>query len=141
MKKEISCGFLLIREFQDGPRFLLLKSRCSDFYWEFPKGHSEEGEEYFETAVRELYEETSIKEQDIEVHRNEGESVSHFYEYTNDKGSLRHIRLFLAKTSKDPVLSDEHFGFMWANREEAKRYLAYEETVTFFDELVKKMKL
>lgn len=141
MEKDISCGFLLAREFSDQTKYLLLKSNASDFYWEFPKGHAEENETYYQTALRELYEETSLTATDITIYKNNGEIVNHFYEYINGNKKLRHIRLFLATTSKDPLLSDEHSGYMWATREEAKNYLYFKETIAFFEELIDKIDL
>lgn len=60
MKYEKSCGAIVI---EDG-KVLLVKHNAG--HWDFPKGHVEEGETEFETAIREVKEETNI---DIKLKR------------------------------------------------------------------------
>jgi 8-oxo-dGTP pyrophosphatase MutT (NUDIX family) len=61
MLKEISCGAVVYKMTQNGvPIFLLVNSKRSD-RWGFPKGHIENGESETETAKREIFEETGIK--------------------------------------------------------------------------------
>ena len=62
MLKETSCGAVVYRMTQDGgvPIFLLVNSKRSN-RWGFPKGHIENGESETETAKREIFEETGIK--------------------------------------------------------------------------------
>src|SRR5205085_12501327 len=61
VRREFSAGFVLYRSAADGPRFLLL-----DYgkHWDYPKGHLEEGETAWQAAVRELREETGIRQVD-----------------------------------------------------------------------------
>ncbi|HLO85425.1 MAG TPA: NUDIX domain-containing protein [Nostocaceae cyanobacterium] len=63
MRKLKSCGVLVMRS-QPQMSFLLL--RYPDRY-DLPKGHIEFGEDELTCALRELYEETGIKAQDIEL--------------------------------------------------------------------------
>lgn len=62
MLKETSCGAVVYKMTQDGgvPIFLLVNSKRSN-RWGFPKGHIENGESETETAKREIFEETGIK--------------------------------------------------------------------------------
>src|SRR5919108_5411639 len=46
---------------QDEPHFLLIRSR-RDRSWGFPKGHLIDGEELLSGAMRELWEETGIRQ-------------------------------------------------------------------------------
>jgi 8-oxo-dGTP pyrophosphatase MutT (NUDIX family) len=59
MLKEISYGAVVYKIEAARPMFLLARSRRSG-NWGFPKGHIAEGESPFETAKREIYEETGI---------------------------------------------------------------------------------
>jgi 8-oxo-dGTP pyrophosphatase MutT (NUDIX family) len=64
MLKEKSVGIILYRiDKQEGIQYLMLYLRGD--YWNFPKGHLEEGESEVEGAVRELSEETGIKDAKI----------------------------------------------------------------------------
>jgi diadenosine hexaphosphate hydrolase (ATP-forming) len=58
MKKKISCmGIVIANSIQGHPGVLILENEGE---WVFPKGHVIPGEEYIETACREILEETNI---------------------------------------------------------------------------------
>ena len=50
MKQEKSCGCIIV----DDQKVLLISSKDDNgnIFWSFPKGHQEEGETDFETAIR-----------------------------------------------------------------------------------------
>lgn len=58
MRKEKSCGAVVIRKEENGYATLLIKH--TQGHWGFPKGHMEENENEVETARREVLEETGI---------------------------------------------------------------------------------
>ena len=58
----LSAGVIVVRETALGPRFLLLRSYR---YWDFPKGHVEQGESPLTAARRETREEAGIGELDF----------------------------------------------------------------------------
>lgn len=60
MKLEKSCGAIVYRLSNGATQLLLIKHRYSG-HWSFPKGHVEDGEHEFETAVREVCEETGVE--------------------------------------------------------------------------------
>ena len=60
INKEKSCGAIVYRKYHGNTEILLIKHIKSG-YWSFPKGHMEEGETEVETALREIFEETSIE--------------------------------------------------------------------------------
>ena len=62
MRQVKSCGFLLLRR-EPEVSFLLMRHPTR---WDLPKGHVEQGENELQCAYRELYEETGIKEEDLE---------------------------------------------------------------------------
>src|SRR5689334_11194252 len=61
LRREHSAGFILFRDSPAGPLYLLL-----DYgkHWDYPKGHLEKGESPWQAAVRELKEETGIRQLD-----------------------------------------------------------------------------
>ena len=85
--KNYKAGFL-IKSLTDD-KYLLVKTKASN-KWGPPKGHMNKHERLYDTAVRELYEETGIK---VEKKPN--------IAYINISG----VRLYLALTSEDIVLN------------------------------------
>lgn len=61
---QISCGTVLHTKINDVIHYVLI--RADDGYCGFPKGHMESGESERETALRETWEETSIRAEIID---------------------------------------------------------------------------
>ena len=59
----LSCGAVVVRRSKDGLMTLMLRAYRN---WDFPKGLCEEGETPMEAAIREVGEETGIKNLDFE---------------------------------------------------------------------------
>ncbi len=55
MRHEKSCGSVV---FDDNGKVLIIKHNLG--HWDFPKGHMEENEDEYDTAIREVKEETNI---------------------------------------------------------------------------------
>ena len=66
MRQVMSCGFLLLRR-EPELSFLLMRHPTR---WDLPKGNVEAGENELQCAYRELYEETGIKEEDLDYDEN-----------------------------------------------------------------------
>jgi 8-oxo-dGTP pyrophosphatase MutT (NUDIX family) len=108
---------------QDEPHFLLLRSR-RDRSWGFPKGHLLEGEDIFGGAMRELWEETGIRE--VALVPNFTEQVTY---RVNRAGRFRQktVTYFLGQVATPAVrLSDEHSEHRWTVIEDARKLLAFE---------------
>jgi bis(5'-nucleosidyl)-tetraphosphatase len=108
---------------QNEPNFLLLRSR-RDRSWGFPKGHLLEGEALLSGAMRELWEETGIREVTL---------ISRFTEHVtyrvNRAGRFRQktVTYFLGRVETSAVrLSDEHSEHRWAVVEDARKILTFE---------------
>jgi len=125
VRRERSAGFVLFRTTADGPVFLLL-----DYgqHWDYPKGHLEKGETAWQAAVRELKEETGIRQVD-RVGKFQQQMHYTFYSTKKKRGEriAKTVTYFLGKTrEKNVTLSDEHVGHAWLSYQEAMERLTYD---------------
>ncbi len=123
MHKERSAGFLLFRTASStGARKYLILNYGR--HWDLPKGHVEAGESDAAAALRELEEETGIR--DVRVIPGFQEEIS--YRYTHPRRGLsdKTVVFFLACTEeKNATLSHEHVGFEWLTADKATGRLTY----------------
>jgi bis(5'-nucleosidyl)-tetraphosphatase len=107
-----SCGFLVFRE-EPRREFLLMKHRDR---WDLPKGHVDAGETEMQCALRELYEETGIGEQDIEIAANfrfETQYVVRLRQ-TDFQPATKTLIVFLAWLRRPrEITPTEHEEFRW----------------------------
>ncbi len=112
------------RESAVNPEFLLLRRAPGTEYagqWRMVGGKIESGETAWETAHREVTEETGHAPDRLWTLP----SVNAFYEWQDDRINL--IPAFAAALPGDPVLDDEHDAFAWLPAEEAAGRLAWPE--------------
>ena len=106
-----SCGFLIVRG-QPLQEFLLM---IHPDRLDLPKGHVEPGESDLACALRELEEETGIKEADIEIDPQFRFSTS--YEVWKKKRQAfvpKTTIIFLATLTRDvEIVVTEHEGYAW----------------------------
>ena len=117
---ETSCGFVLVNY----DSILLLQ--YPQGHWSFPKGHIEDDDEdHHSTALRELIEETGIKEIIID------ENWNFRTEYTfkrKGKEIPKQVFWFLAETDELEVkLSHEHTNYLWLNFEDCEKQLTFSQ--------------
>lgn len=110
-----SCGFLIFRTgTEPSPdQFLLMKHKDR---WDLPKGHVDPGETQMECALRELHEETGIRDSDISI--DPGYRYCHQYEvrYARNHGrpQQKELVIFLAKLIRPvEIVVTEHLGHQW----------------------------
>ena len=92
MPMEHSAGTIIYRK----GNYLLLHYEAG--HWDFPKGHIEKGEYAWETAKREAFEETGIK--DLFLVKGFKHMIEYFFK---DKGEIIHknVVLFLVETNTE----------------------------------------
>ena len=98
-------------------KFLLLKRNKNKLYehlWQGVAGKIEKGEKSWETARRELYEETGLIPKNMFI----ADHVSKFYEAKDDR--INFVPVFgIEVNTKEVVLSDEHCDYKWVTLNEA----------------------
>ena len=127
MRKEKSCGCIV---FNEENRVLLVNMKQG--HWSFPKGHVEEYESEYETAYREVFEETHINCEIIEGFR-------HVSTYSPYPGVMKDVVFFIAVTKeKDIIIQAEEInsaGFY--EIEKARKLITYKQDFDIFNEAVK----
>ncbi|TWT82831.1 dihydroneopterin triphosphate pyrophosphatase [Planctomycetes bacterium CA13] len=107
-----AAGILLFRK-SPKPKFLLMRHTDR---WDLPKGHSEAGESFVETALRETEEETGIPAKDIAIDPDFLFQLSYpvTYKKTGDKVFEKTVQYFLGflKTRPQLILT-EHEAAEW----------------------------
>ena len=105
------------RQTDKGLKFLILKRNEKKLYehlWQGVAGKIEKDEEAWQTAIRELKEETGLDPLKMFV----ADHVSQFYEKHGDRVNL--VPVFgIEVDSKNVILSDEHIEYKWVDFKEA----------------------
>ncbi|MDP3015183.1 MAG: NUDIX domain-containing protein [bacterium] len=126
MIKEISAGIIIYRKTEEGPKFLILYHRGS--YWNFPKGKIESEEKSFQTASREIKEETGLNRSDLKFDQFfKAYEKFNFWRKTEEKPQrvFKIVIFYLAETRRADIrLSKEHSGYGWFTFREALKILS-----------------
>ncbi|MBI9072691.1 MAG: NUDIX pyrophosphatase [Melioribacteraceae bacterium] len=104
--------------------FLLLKRSEKDIFpnvWQMVTGTIKKSEKAFNTAIREIKEETCITPLKFWVVPN----VNSFYNPNLDHVCMVPVFAAQVKNNCSVALSDEHTEFQWLQKEEAKKLLAW----------------
>lgn len=120
MKREKSCGVLVLRQQEDELYVVLLRHRFGG-HWSFPKGHVEAGESERQTALREVREETWLT--GIKLMDGFRESV----EYSPKPGVKKQVVYFLGTTEQEKLIRQEEeiSEIMWAPLSRAAELVSF----------------
>jgi bis(5'-nucleosidyl)-tetraphosphatase len=130
---EKAVGAVIFRKENNQIKFLILDH--GENYWNFPKGHAEEGEIEEQTLRREVAEETGIKE--LTVQPNFKRKIYYFYRALGTEkverikmgrkiNVFKTVIFYLAETQmKEVRVSSEHIGFAWLDFSAALQKLNY----------------
>ena len=138
MSPIISAGAIIFRRDakENAVKFLLLYHGRG--YWNFPKGRLESGERAMAAFLREVEEETGLKQSDL--HIKPGFRVTDrfvFFERQSGHkppverphGRMKIVILYLVETKRAEVtVSHEHQGYGWFTYAEAVRHTKYQNT-------------
>lgn len=131
--REISAGIIAYRTTAEGPRFLILYHGHN--YWNFPKGKIESEEKSFQTAVREVREETGLTRNDLRF--NESFKTSENFTFWRNKEKIyKTIVFYLAETTQQRIKlpeqteaeGEKHEGYGWFTYKEALKVLTKEDS-------------
>ena len=125
--KVISAGIITFRRTAQGPRFLLLYRDGG--VWDFPRGRMEAGERSWQTAFREVEEETGLKAANLKVLKNFKVFEKFPYRRRVSSGQseevFKIVIFYLAETKESRViLSQEHEGYGWFLVNQAQKMLS-----------------
>jgi 8-oxo-dGTP pyrophosphatase MutT (NUDIX family) len=112
----LSCGVVLVRKDEGGWRTLILRAYRN---WDFPKGLMEQGETPLEAAIREVAEETGIRQLSFDW------GDKHIETGPYNRGKV--ARYYLAQTDEEKVVMGivpalgraEHHQSLWTDFDKA----------------------
>ncbi len=105
--------------------FLLLKRSDKEIYpgvWQMVTGSINKHEKAYDTALRELKEETAITPQKLWV----VPQVNSFYSHHSNQIIMVPVFAALADADAPVKLSEEHVEYRWVKRDEAVKLLAWQ---------------
>ncbi len=107
--EERSAGAVVYRTTKHGTRMFVLLRNAGR--WDFPKGNVEKGETELQTVIREVGEETGLK--DVAIVPGFRRVIEYFYRREGENVHKQVVYL-LAESNDDEVkISFEHQGFGW----------------------------
>ena len=136
MEERIAAGGIVIRKEKEDIKILLVKDGYGHWIW--PEGHAEEGETIEETALREVTEETGIK--DLKILGKEG--TQEYIYRLGETDIHKTVHIFLMETSRKELIlqASEIADGKWFSCEEAAGAIEYEGSKEILETAVKKYK-
>jgi len=126
MPLEKSAGAIVFKRNKE-IKYLLLhypsNAKAKKEYWDLPKGHIEKNEKEKTTVIREVEEETGLK--DIKIIEGFKELIKYFFKFQG-KTIFKTVVFYLAETkTKEVKISGEHIGYKWLPYEQALKQLTF----------------
>ena len=133
MNFEKSCGALVVRREENNYYILMIRHKAGGNR-SFPKGHVEQGETEYETALREVMEETSSR---IAIVSDFRATVN----YRPSPGVMKEVVYFLAFTTSADIKAREGeiAEVEWVPLEKAEECLAHDNDKTVFRAAMERM--
>jgi len=119
--EERSAGAIVYRTTKKGSRVYVLLLNAGR--WDFPKGNREKGETELETVVREVGEETGLKQ--IAIVPGFRKVVEYFYRRDGNNIHKEVVYLLAEASDPDVRISFEHQGFGWFGYQDAVARASY----------------
>ncbi len=115
----------IFREKNGELEFLILKRSPEQYYpniWQMVSGKIKENETAYQTALREIKEETNLIPEKFWV----APTVNSFYAPDKDYICLLPVFAVKVKFDSEVVISDEHVEYRWLKPEKAKQLFAWD---------------
>ncbi|MBQ3640309.1 MAG: NUDIX domain-containing protein [Clostridia bacterium] len=134
MQHEKSCGALVLRRDGDGKDYVLMIRHRAGGHRSFPKGHMEQGETEWMTAIREVFEETGVQ---IRI-RSDFRATVH---YAPGPGVRKEVVYFLTRTEQKEIRprEGEIAEVEWVPLDAAERALTHENDKTVLRAAIQKL--
>lgn len=126
MKNVESAGGVVVNK--EG--LVLLVKNIKTGSWSFPKGHVDPGEDFLETAKREVHEESGISRlrfiEELGAYKRKGSAIY--------KPEMKTIHLFLFRTAQSKLkpIDPENPEAKWVPKDKVAGSLTYKEDKKFF---------
>ena len=136
MKHTYSAGGIVLNK--EG---LVLVVNQNNNSWSLPKGHIDEGEEKLEAAIREVFEESGIKDLKLIKELRSYERYRIGLDGNDDKSELKTIYMFLFKTKEeilnptDPANPEAR----WIKKEQVPELLTHKKDKEFFLSIINQL--
>lgn len=127
MKYEKSCGAVIFRNNSGVREYFLIMNKKGNArgHWGFPKGHIEIGENEFETAAREISEETGLSVVFVG-------GIREISSYSPRPSVQKDVVYFLATPKNNTQVrlqAEEVAEYRWCSFKEAKNLLTHDTTI------------
>lgn len=122
-REETSAGGVVYRRIEGVPHFLLIRDRYKN--WGFPKGHLKKGEAADRAALREVREETGLREVEL---RGDAGTIDWFFRFRGRK-IHKSCHFFLIESVRGETMPQAAEGItecVWLRAAEAGEKLSYE---------------
>ena len=122
-RRELSAGGIVVYRDHSGVRYLLIRDSYRN--WGFPKGHVESGETIESAAVREVEEETGLR--DVRI-RGSLDSIEWEFQFRGER-IHKTCHFFLMETTNPattPQLGEGITECCWTSFSDAERLVAYD---------------
>lgn len=122
---KLAAGLIIYRVISNEIQYLLMQASYGIKHWSPPKGHLDEGEDYFEAAVRETEEEAGLKH-DVDFKVLDKEFKLETSYLVNEKP--KRVLYWFAKVDHNIkiTLSHEHIDFKWLNLADSLKLIDFE---------------
>ena len=129
MKKEKTCGVIVFKRIEREIFILMVQHNAG--HWGMPKGHVEGDETEYETALREVYEETGIKAKIIDGFRT-------VITYSPKNDVIKDVVFFVGCPINDCISAqiDEVSKVEWVNIGEVYKLIQYNDVKNIIDDAV-----
>jgi len=125
--KDNAKGIIIFYEFPRSRKYLLIKHKKG--HWSFAKGHKEKAENSMQTAIRELYEETGIKNIEF-LSKKILLKDKYIFTYKENEKVIKTVDYFIAKSNTKKVKIDnkEIVNFKWCTLKPAIKTLTFKQS-------------
>jgi dATP pyrophosphohydrolase len=115
----------IIKRTKEGNKYLIMKRASNQKYpniWQMVTGKINENEKAYETALREIEEETNLTISQLYIVPN----VNYFYNNNDDSITIIPVFVAVIDNDKNLKISTEHSEYKWSSVNEAKQLFAWQ---------------